>query len=65
MQIEVLNPLNGEIDVSISSVGDAGTQPEDDAVVGLHLFKRQRLSGYCYTFSFQKSDNMKFMADTL
>ncbi|KAJ9163870.1 hypothetical protein P3X46_023497 [Hevea brasiliensis] len=45
--IEVLNPLNGEIDVSISNVGDAGTQPEDDAVVGLHLFKRQRLSGSC------------------
>ncbi|KAG8638717.1 WD repeat-containing protein 74 isoform X2 [Manihot esculenta] len=45
--IEVLNPLNGEIDVSISNVGDAGAQPEDDAVVGLHFLKRQRLSGSC------------------
>ncbi|KAJ0048243.1 hypothetical protein Pint_15661 [Pistacia integerrima] len=41
--IEVLNPLNGYLRVSISNVSDAGARPEDDAVVGLHLFRRQRL----------------------
>ncbi|XP_031271845.1 WD repeat-containing protein 74 [Pistacia vera] len=41
--IEVLNPLNGDLRVSISNVSDAGARPEDDAVVGLHLFRRQRL----------------------
>lgn len=65
LQIEVLNPLNGKIDVSISNVGDAGAQPEDDAVVGLHFLKRQRLSGYCYILSFWKPNNVKLVANSL
>ncbi|XP_065873491.1 uncharacterized protein [Euphorbia lathyris] len=45
--IELLNPLNGEAHASISNVGDPGVSPEDDAIAGLHLIKRQRLSGSC------------------
>ncbi|XVE56625.1 hypothetical protein DITRI_Ditri04bG0025700 [Diplodiscus trichospermus] len=41
--IEVLNPLNGELSVTVSNVGNANARPEDDAIVGLHLFRRQRL----------------------
>ncbi|XWS60298.1 hypothetical protein CRYUN_Cryun07bG0024300 [Craigia yunnanensis] len=41
--IEVLNPLNGELSVTVSNVGNASARPEDDAIVGLHLFRRQRL----------------------
>ncbi|EEF51822.1 WD repeat-containing protein 74 [Ricinus communis] len=46
--IEVMNTLNGQIQASISNVGDAdAVKPQDDAVAGLHLFRRQRLSGSC------------------
>ncbi|XP_044486699.1 WD repeat-containing protein 74 [Mangifera indica] len=41
--IEILNPLNGDLRLSISNVSDTGVRPEDDAVIGLHLFRRQRL----------------------
>ncbi|KAJ4712537.1 WD repeat-containing protein 74-like [Melia azedarach] len=41
--IEILNPLNGDLRVSISNAGDAGARPEDDGIAGLHLFKRQRM----------------------
>ncbi|KAL5750728.1 hypothetical protein ACOSP7_025331 [Xanthoceras sorbifolium] len=41
--IEVLNPLNGDPCVSVSDVGNAGVRPEDDGIVGLHLFRRHRL----------------------
>lgn len=40
--IEILNPLNGELSAMVSNVG-ASTRPEDDAIVGLHLFRRQSL----------------------
>ncbi|TXG73713.1 hypothetical protein EZV62_002292 [Acer yangbiense] len=40
--IEIVNSLNGDLHVSIPNVGDAGAQPEDDGIVGLHLFKRRR-----------------------
>ncbi|KAH9720761.1 WD REPEATS REGION domain-containing protein [Citrus sinensis] len=39
---DILNPLNGDLRVAISKAGDSGAQPEDDGIVGLHLFKRQR-----------------------
>ncbi|KAL9439016.1 hypothetical protein AB3S75_024638 [Citrus x aurantiifolia] len=39
---DILNPLNGDLRVAISNAGDSGAQPEDDGIVGLHLFKRQR-----------------------
>ncbi|GMJ14004.1 hypothetical protein like AT1G29320 [Hibiscus trionum] len=41
--IEILNPLNGELFVSVSDVTNAGVRPEDNAIVGLHLFRKQRL----------------------
>lgn len=39
---DILNPLNGDLRVSIANAGDAGAQPEDGGIVGLHLFRRQR-----------------------
>lgn len=45
VQVEVLNPLNGEIRVVFSNVVEDGVQPEDDAISGLHLFRRERSSG--------------------
>ncbi|OMO84026.1 hypothetical protein CCACVL1_11041 [Corchorus capsularis] len=41
--IEVLNPLNGELSVTVSNVSNGNARPEDDAIVGLHLFRRQIL----------------------
>ncbi|KAJ6882443.1 WD repeat-containing protein 74-like isoform X2 [Populus alba x Populus x berolinensis] len=46
-EVEVVNPLNGEIHVVFSNVGEDGIQPEDDAISGLHLFRRERSSGSC------------------
>ncbi|KAH8492885.1 hypothetical protein H0E87_022219 [Populus deltoides] len=46
-EVEVVNPLNGEIHVVFSNVGEDGVQPEDDAISGLHLFRRERSSGSC------------------
>ncbi|KAJ6888864.1 WD repeat-containing protein 74-like isoform X2 [Populus alba x Populus x berolinensis] len=46
-EVEVVNPLNGEIHVVFSNVGEDGVQPEDDAISGLHLFRRERPSGSC------------------
>ncbi|KAL9335343.1 hypothetical protein Peur_072524 [Populus x canadensis] len=46
-EVEVVNPLNGEIHVVFSNVGEDGFQPEDDAISGLHLFRRERSSGSC------------------
>ncbi|KAM7471499.1 hypothetical protein LguiA_009682 [Lonicera macranthoides] len=42
-QVEVLSPLNGNLHVSVPSVCQDGIRPEDDAVVGLHLFKQQKV----------------------
>ncbi|KAG4185659.1 hypothetical protein ERO13_A09G246200v2 [Gossypium hirsutum] len=39
--IEILNPLNGELSRTVSDVSNAGVRPEDDAIAGLHLFRRQ------------------------
>lgn len=41
--IEILNPLNGHPCLSISNIIDNGPQLGDDAIVGLHLFKKQNL----------------------
>ncbi|EOY22424.1 Transducin/WD40 repeat-like superfamily protein [Theobroma cacao] len=43
IEVEVLNPLNGELSVTVSIVNSGSARPEDDAIVGLHLFRRQRL----------------------
>ncbi|XP_059442482.1 uncharacterized protein LOC132174813 [Corylus avellana] len=41
--IEVCSPINGDVRFTVSNVSDASLRPEDDAVVGLHLFSRQKL----------------------
>ncbi|XP_039037771.1 WD repeat-containing protein 74-like [Hibiscus syriacus] len=41
--IEILNPLNGELSFSVSDVSNVGVRPEDNAIVGLHLFRKQRV----------------------
>lgn len=41
--VEILNPLNGDLHVAISTTNDPDIRSNDDAVVGLHLFKRQKL----------------------
>ncbi|CAK9139422.1 unnamed protein product [Ilex paraguariensis] len=38
---EVLNPINGDLRGLVPSVCQSDVQPEDDAIVGLHLFKKQ------------------------
>ncbi|KAJ8747961.1 hypothetical protein K2173_007848 [Erythroxylum novogranatense] len=46
--VEVVNPLNGETKISISNAGvDTEVQPEDDNIVGLHLFRKHRQSSSC------------------
>ncbi|KAJ8448844.1 hypothetical protein Cgig2_011465 [Carnegiea gigantea] len=39
--VEGLSPVSGELCFSISDT-DAGTSPQDDPIIGLHLFKRNR-----------------------
>ncbi|CAN1267947.1 WD repeat-containing protein 74 [Linum perenne] len=45
--IELVNPLNGDIRVSLSNFGDGDSHPEDDDIAGLHLFKKNRSVGSC------------------
>jgi len=37
LQIEICSPINGDVRFTVPNVSDAGLQPEDDSVVGLHL----------------------------
>ncbi|KAJ4963468.1 hypothetical protein NE237_023407 [Protea cynaroides] len=58
--IEVLNPLNGDLRVTITKVGDAVHAPEDDPVGGLHLFRRERCdlsSRLCTLLTYTKKGN--------
>ncbi|XP_030939341.1 WD repeat-containing protein DDB_G0290555-like [Quercus lobata] len=41
--IEVLSAINGDIRFTVSNANEDGPRPEDDAVVGLHLFAGQKL----------------------
>lgn len=41
--VEILSPINGGVQASVSNINQAGTSPEDDAIVGLHLFRRKQL----------------------
>ncbi|XP_062169259.1 uncharacterized protein LOC133875229 [Alnus glutinosa] len=41
--IEICSPINGDVRFTVPNVSDASLQPEDDAVVGLHLFAGQKL----------------------
>ena len=55
LQIEVCSPINGDVHFTVPNVSDASLRPEDDAVVGLHLFSRQKLeltSRYCKIVAF-------------
>lgn len=40
-QVEVLSPINGDLRASLPNVGDADLKPEEDSVVGLHLFRKK------------------------
>ncbi|XP_021888455.1 WD repeat-containing protein 74 [Carica papaya] len=42
-EVEILNPLNGDVHVAISAASNPDIRSNDDAIVGLHLFKRQQL----------------------
>ncbi|KAM3271070.1 WD repeat-containing protein 74-like [Capsicum chacoense] len=42
-KIEVLSPVNGDVRASISIESQNHTGSEDNSVVGLHLFRRERL----------------------
>lgn len=42
-QVEVLSSLTGDLRVSIPNVCQDDIRPEDDAIVGLHLFGQQRV----------------------
>ncbi|KAH7561161.1 hypothetical protein ACOSP7_016240 [Xanthoceras sorbifolium] len=60
--VEIFNSLNGDLQVSISNVGDADVRPENDGIVGLHLFRKQRkesLSRTLLTCSTQGNANMR------
>lgn len=41
--IEVLSAINGDLRFTVSNANDDGVRPEDDPVVGLHLFAGQKL----------------------
>ncbi|KAG5537141.1 hypothetical protein RHGRI_024542 [Rhododendron griersonianum] len=41
--VEVLSPLTGDLRVSITNSCHPDLQPEDDTIVGLHIFKKQIL----------------------
>ena len=45
-----LDVINGDVRFTVSNANEDGPRPEDDAVVGLHLFAGQKLeltSRYC------------------
>lgn len=42
LQVEVLNPLNGDLRFSVSNASINGVQSEDDPVAGLHLFAKKK-----------------------
>ncbi|XP_019152207.1 PREDICTED: WD repeat-containing protein 74-like [Ipomoea nil] len=41
--IEVLSPINGDVRLAIPSSSGSGSVSDDDAIVALHLFSKQRL----------------------
>lgn len=41
--IEVMSPVNGDVQLSIDGNGETDAKPSDDVIVGLHMFKRPRL----------------------
>ncbi|KAL9265272.1 hypothetical protein AKJ16_DCAP26383, partial [Drosera capensis] len=49
--IEVVSPMTGQQSFSIPDETEASFSPDDDPIVGLHLFKRNKMqqSSRCYT----------------
>lgn len=41
--VELLSPINGVVQVSVSNDNQTGSSAEDDAITGLHLFGRKQL----------------------
>ncbi|GKV05442.1 hypothetical protein SLEP1_g17456 [Rubroshorea leprosula] len=41
--VEILNPVSGELCCAVTNGGDANVRPDDDAIVGLHLFRKNRM----------------------
>ncbi|KAL8140333.1 hypothetical protein V2J09_006354 [Rumex salicifolius] len=61
--IKMLNPLNGDLIFSISHVAGDKTSSLDDPIVGLHLFKKQRLESSarsCSLFTCTSKGNASF-----
>ncbi|KAL3509761.1 hypothetical protein ACH5RR_029162 [Cinchona calisaya] len=50
--VDVLNPVNGDIQVSIPNVSQTDVYPEADAIIGLHLFRKQRLESLSRSITF-------------
>ncbi|KAF7836651.1 WD repeat-containing protein 74 [Senna tora] len=42
-QVEVLNPVNGDLQAAIVNINDTDIRSEENAIVGLHLFAKQNL----------------------
>ncbi|KAF5957330.1 hypothetical protein HYC85_004555 [Camellia sinensis] len=61
--IEVINPLNGDVRVSITNITSDDLLPEDNAIVGLHMLKKQRLE--LSSRSRSELDFMDFLSCTL
>ncbi|KAI7752499.1 hypothetical protein M8C21_015850 [Ambrosia artemisiifolia] len=39
--VELLSPINGDLRVSLATTNQTDAQPQEDNIVGLHLFKKQ------------------------
>lgn len=48
MQIEVLSPITGVSQATISKANDLDLQSEENNVIGLHLFAKQNLEDSRY-----------------
>ncbi|XP_031406842.1 WD repeat-containing protein 74 isoform X2 [Punica granatum] len=60
--VEILNPLKGDVRAAISDVAHDGVKPEDDPIVGLHLFKSEgsdRTSGSCIVLTCTTKGNAR------
>ncbi|KAJ7961473.1 WD repeat-containing protein 74 [Quillaja saponaria] len=51
-QIEILNPLNGDVRATVSNVSSTDIQSEENAIAGLHLLAKQNLESASRSCSF-------------
>lgn len=42
-QVEVLNPVNGDLQAAMVNTNDTDVRSEENAIAGLHLFAKQNL----------------------